>query len=219
MPGQPGRLCACKGTARRFVPSYRNCTLLHSPRPQSAAKSPAPRRNFYPALGYFCYYTARSGYWDQALSRPLAVARALKQPRSWACPPISIQITTTSCIRISSRFWRSMQAASRRSGRASPGQRSQFVSFYIGCVCLLSLAGIIGTSRIEPTRQAGYFNSSLRSSRKAPLKKACCGGPRNIDIIICIRIPSGMCIHPGTRASCTVMSAGFSIDGTTPPTW
>jgi transposase len=45
------------------------------------------------------------------------------------------------------------------------------------------------------------------------------GGPRNIDIIICVQILNRMHIHPGTRASCTVMSAGFSIDGTTPPTW
>jgi stearoyl-CoA desaturase (Delta-9 desaturase) len=29
-------------------------------------------------LGYFCYHTAQRGYQDQALSRPLAVARALK---------------------------------------------------------------------------------------------------------------------------------------------
>jgi hypothetical protein len=72
--------------------------------------------------------------------------------------------------------------------------------------------------RIELTQQAGCFNSSLHSSRKAPLKKACYGGPRNINIIICIQIPNRMHIHPGTRASCTVMSAGFSIDGTTPPT-
>jgi hypothetical protein len=36
-----------------------------------------------------------------------------------------MQITTTSCIRILSHFCWSMQAASRRSGRASPGERLQ----------------------------------------------------------------------------------------------
>src|SRR5258708_36416633 len=42
--------------------------VLCRQRPQSTAKSPAARRNFYPPLGYFCYHTARRGYQDQALS-------------------------------------------------------------------------------------------------------------------------------------------------------
>ena len=58
------------------------------------------------------------------------------------------------------------------------------------------------------------FQFILRSSRKAPPKRACCGGPPNIATIICIPIRQRTCIRRGTRASSTAISAGFFTGST-----
>ena len=108
------------------------------------------------------------------------MARALKQMRSRACLPISIWIRNRHRLRRSSLFCWSTQAASRRSGRASHGKRLQLASFYIGCACLRSVPGIIGTSRSELTQQAERFNSSLHSLPKAALRKASFGRPQRL---------------------------------------
>ena len=61
------------------------------------------------------------------------------------------------------------------------------------------------------------FQFILAFLAQSSAQKASFGGPRNIDITIFIRIPSRMCIHPGTRASCTVTSAGSFIDSMMKP--
>ena len=87
------------------------------------------------------------------------------------------------------------------------------------CACLRSGPDTTAISPIAPMRPAGCFNSSSPFSRKAPRRRAFCGGPPSIGTTICIPIPNTTCIRRGTRASSTAMSAGFSTGSTMRPIW
>jgi hypothetical protein len=59
------------------------------------------------------------------------------------------------------------------------------------------------------------FQFALRSLPRVVPRRAFCGGLPSTGITICTPTPAKMCIHPGTRVSCTAMLGGFLSASTT----
>ena len=127
----------------------------------------------------------------QARQRPTRLCSSAATATTW----------TTSSIRRPFRSCWCTWSASPPSGPASPGRRSRCAPRSTGCASSSSVPAITAISRIAPIPPAGCSSSCSRSGRRAPPRRACCGGRPSTATITCIPTPSATCIRRARRAS------------------